>query len=108
MSKENWVYALNEDDIEEGDKKALLLQKEKVALIKKNGNLYAMSNKCVHMECPLTRGTLDDFIIICPCHDWRFDIRTGEFLDAKELKIPIFKVKVSNNEIYVNLGGELT
>lgn len=103
MLNENWVFALNEDEIVDGDKKPLLVNDEKIALIKKENKIYALSNKCPHMECPLSRGKLNDYIIICPCHDWEFDIRTGEFLASKEIKVPIFETKIEDKKIYVNM-----
>ncbi|WP_239451373.1 Rieske (2Fe-2S) protein [Methanosarcina horonobensis] len=33
------------------------------------------------MECPLDKGRLEEFMLICPCHGRRFDIRTGECLN---------------------------
>ena len=58
------------------------------------------------MECPLSKGELEGYVIKCPCHDWRFDIRSGEFLDAKELKIPVYELKVSDGNIYLKMVGE--
>ncbi|HML26952.1 MAG TPA: hypothetical protein PKC27_09730 [Methanomethylovorans sp.] len=42
----------------------------------------------------------------CPCHDWRFDIRSGEFLDARELKISVYELKVFDGKIYLKMEGE--
>ncbi|MCC7575710.1 MAG: Rieske (2Fe-2S) protein [Methanomethylovorans sp.] len=106
MSEVTWVYALKETELADGEKKALLISGQKIALIKKGNELFAISNKCVHMECPLSKGELENYVIKCPCHDWRFDIRSGEFLDAKELKVPVYELKVSDGNIYLKMEGE--
>lgn len=106
MSEEKWVYALNETELTDGEKKALVIDGQKIALIKKGNELFAISNKCVHMECPLSKGELEDYVIKCPCHDWRFDVRTGEFLDAKELKIPVYELNVHDGKIFLKMEGE--
>ena len=41
----------------------------------------------------------------CPCHDWRFDVRSGEFLDAPELRIATFATKVEDGKVLVELKG---
>lgn len=106
MNKENmWIFAIKEDELADGDKKALLLEGNKVLLLRKAGAFFAISNKCPHMECPLSKGTLDDHVIKCPCHDWRFDIRSGEFLDAKEIRVPVYETKVMEGSVFVNLVG---
>jgi 3-phenylpropionate/trans-cinnamate dioxygenase ferredoxin subunit len=55
------------------------------------------------MECPLSKGDLEGYVIKCPCHDWRFDIRSGEFLDAKEITVHAYETKVDDGKVYVNL-----
>lgn len=102
---EGWIYVLEEAELADGEKKALVLDGQKIALIKKSNELFAISNKCIHMECPLSKGELEDYVIKCPCHDWRFDIRTGEFLNATELRIPVYEVKVSDGKLYLKMEG---
>ncbi len=74
-----------------------------VMLVKKLGTVYAVSNKCAHMGCTLSRGTLWGFTVQCPCHEWSFDIRTGEFITAGEIKLPVYETKVEDNKIYVKI-----
>lgn len=59
------------------------------------------------MECPLSKGNLDQYVITCPCHDWRFDVRTGEFLDAKEIKVATYETKVTDGNVFVNIIAEV-
>ena len=106
MNKESaWILAIRENEIAEGDKKALLLEGNKVLLLRKDGVLFAMSNECPHMECALSKGSLEGYVLKCPCHDWRFDIRSGEFLDAKEIKVPIYETRITEGNIFVNMEG---
>lgn len=74
-----------------------------VMLVKKAGNIYAMSNKCAHMGCTLSRGTLAGFIVRCPCHEWDFDLRTGVFVTTEEISIPVYESKVDNNQIFIKI-----
>lgn len=106
MSEGNWVYVLETAELADGEKKALVVDGQRIALIKKGNELFAISNKCVHMECPLSKGELEGYIIKCPCHDWRFDIRSGEFLDARELKVAVYELQVSDGKIYLKIKGE--
>ncbi len=74
-----------------------------VVLIKKADGLYALRNRCYHMSCPLGGGKLQDYVIQCPCHDWRYDIGTGVFADAEELKIETYETKVEGGKVYVRI-----
>jgi 3-phenylpropionate/trans-cinnamate dioxygenase ferredoxin subunit len=56
------------------------------------------------MACPLISGTLSGHTLACSCHDWRFDIRTGRFLDAAELGLAVYPTKSEEGKLFVSLG----
>jgi 3-phenylpropionate/trans-cinnamate dioxygenase ferredoxin subunit len=56
------------------------------------------------MGCPIFMGRLEGHTISCPCHDWRFDVRTGKFIDAPELGLRVYPVKSEAGKLFVNLG----
>lgn len=60
------------------------------------------------MACPLSAGRLDGFTIACSCHDWRFDVRTGRFLDAPELGLAVYPTKLDAGKVFVSLDGKET
>ena len=51
-----------------------------------------------------TTAELAAGVITCPCHDWRFDVRTGEFLDAPEVRLAVYPVRSENGKLFINLG----
>lgn len=74
-----------------------------VLLVRRGDGVFALENRCSHMGCPLTAGRLDGDTLQCPCHDWRFDIRTGRFLDAPELGLKIYAVEIREGKVFVRL-----
>ena len=44
------------------------------------GQAYAFQDTCTHQQCSLSEGFLDEWAVICPCHQSVFDVRTGEVL----------------------------
>jgi 3-phenylpropionate/trans-cinnamate dioxygenase ferredoxin subunit len=48
-------------------------------------------------------GTLSGHILTCACHDWRFNVKTGEFIDAVELKLKVYGAKAENGRLFVCL-----
>jgi len=105
MNNSSWVLAIEEDKLIEDSMHVAFPKGISIILIKKEGKIYAVSNKCAHMACPLSGGTLVDHTLTCPCHDWKYDIRTGEFLHAKEIKIPIYQWKLDKGKIFVKIEG---
>ena len=48
-----------------------------ILLVNLDRKFYALSDRCAHMNAPLSMGTLDGSVVICPLHFSRFDVRTG-------------------------------
>jgi 3-phenylpropionate/trans-cinnamate dioxygenase ferredoxin subunit len=74
-----------------------------VVIARVDGTLYAVSGKCAHMACPLFTGNLYGFTLTCRCHDWRYDIRTGRFIDAPELGLAVYPVKAEAGKLFISL-----
>jgi 3-phenylpropionate/trans-cinnamate dioxygenase ferredoxin subunit len=100
----NWTYVLDDAELLEGHMTAAYPLGINVILARVSDTIYAISGKCAHTACPLFIGKLDGYIITCPCHDWRFDVRTGKFLDATELRLEVYPTKSETGKVYVNLN----
>lgn len=99
-----WVSVIEDAKLKDNSVRLVFPKGIGLLLIRKAGSqVYAISNKCAHMGCPLKGGFLDGYIMQCPCHEWRFDIRSGEFLDAPEIKIAVYKWKAENGNIFVEI-----
>ena len=104
----SWVFVIEENKLRENTVNLVFLKGLSILLIKSAGQIYTLSNKCAHMGCGLVGGTLKDHTLQCSCHDWKYDIRTGEFLDAKEIRIPTYQWRLENGRIFINIeeGGQ--
>jgi nitrite reductase/ring-hydroxylating ferredoxin subunit len=100
-----WVPTIDESKVRDGAYVAVFPKGLGVLLARLDGDLVAVANKCAHMGCPLEGGKLEGGILTCPCHDWRFDLRSGAFLDAPELGLTTFAVKVEEGKVLVDVGG---
>ena len=67
---------------DDGEVVAFDVDGETVAVASVDGQLYAFSDTCTHMQCSLSGGELEGRSIVCPCHLGTFDIATGEVLDG--------------------------
>jgi len=74
MENSEWNCVLDEKDLIEGKMKLVRVQGTPVLLIKQQGQFFAIDNRCPHLGCGLSGGSLDGFWVVCPCHDWRFDL----------------------------------
>ena len=101
--KDEWIFAAEDSDLKEGSMMPVYPLGVHILLARVDGLVYALSGKCIHMSCPLYTGTLNGNILTCPCHDWSYDIKTGEFLYAAELNLKDYRLKSENGKLFVML-----
>jgi 3-phenylpropionate/trans-cinnamate dioxygenase ferredoxin subunit len=68
------------------------------------GTYFAIGNRCTHMSCMLSDGTLKGENVTCACHGSIFDVKTGNVVKGPARKPePVFQVKVEGDQILVNV-----
>jgi nitrite reductase/ring-hydroxylating ferredoxin subunit len=70
--------SLKKDDLQEGKLVSVDVNGKSIILTGIKGKLYAMDSVCSHEGGPLEEGTLEDYTLICPWHQGKFDIRTAK------------------------------
>jgi nitrite reductase/ring-hydroxylating ferredoxin subunit len=98
-----WVPTLDESELHEDTMHLVFPKGVSIILIKKDGHLYALRNRCAHMSCTLAGGRLNGYTLQCPCHEWKYDITTGEFLEAREITLPTYRCKSEDGKVLVEL-----
>lgn len=79
----------------------------RLALLRRQGEVFAFSDHCTHEEASLAEGFLDGYAVECPRHGSSFDVRTGKVLSLPaERDLPIYPVQVREGEVWVGLPSD--
>lgn len=70
-----------------------------IALFKIDGKVFALDNRCPHMEGPLGEGEVKGDVVTCPWHGWDFCIPTGECLNMPGIDATTLAVAVEGDEV---------
>ena len=78
-----------------------------VAIVRTNGEIYAIYDVCSHLEVPLSEGDVEGTTIECWLHGSRFDLTTGlpTGLPATQ-PVPVYPIKIDGDDVYVALAKE--
>ena len=99
---EDFVKVAETKDIQASQMMVVEVNGEKVCLSNVKGKYYAIGNVCTHMGGPLAEGKLEEYIVQCPWHGSRFDIRSGEVVTPPAMRPePTYGVRVENNSILI-------
>jgi nitrite reductase/ring-hydroxylating ferredoxin subunit len=104
---EGYAPVIDEKELQEGKMKAIRAEGKPVLFIKQNGKIYVIDDRCPHMGCKFSGGNLDGDVVICPCHEWRFNLETGEYEEDRDYVLISYPFKVVDGKIWVKLEEDL-
>src|SRR5215210_5439639 len=99
---EDFVKVANTKDIQPSQMKEVEVNGENICVVNVEGKYYAIGSICTHEGGPLADGSLEGYVVECPWHNSKFDVRTGDVTSppANEPE-PIYEVKVDGSEILI-------
>jgi len=109
-------------EFKDGDRRIVFLGETEIGVFRANGQFYAYSNYCLHQGGPacegLTIARVEERIMpdktsrglyfsdvelhfVCPWHGYEYDMRTGECVADRSLKLKRYQVVEKEDGVYV-------
>jgi nitrite reductase/ring-hydroxylating ferredoxin subunit len=108
-------------DLKDGDRRIVVDGKKEIGVFCQGGAYYAYSNYCVHAGGPACEGLLinkvvdiiapdktyqgqtfaDEMHFACPWHGYEYDLKTGECVGDRRLKLRKFDVVRRGEDVFV-------
>ena len=75
-----------------------------IVVIHWNGAFSAFCNECLHQEMPIHAGYLaPDGFLLCPFHNWCYQVTTGECLTVPGAALEQFPVQVQEERVWIGV-----
>jgi nitrite reductase/ring-hydroxylating ferredoxin subunit len=114
-------FVAKASDMQDGDRRIVVSGKHEIGVFFKDGAYYAYSNYCVHAGGPACEGLLinrvvdligadrtyqgqtfsDEMHFACPWHGYEYDLKTGECVGDRRLKLRKFNVVRRGDDVFV-------
>lgn len=101
---DGWHLVCRLDEIPQGGVRTQVVGGENVILSRQGAVVSCFQNACAHLGLEIGGGAIDEGIITCPWHGFRYDLATGECLTAPEVQLQPHMVKVVGNRVEVRLA----
>ena len=100
---DDWVpTGVGESDLEEGRPRCVMVDDRPVMLLRADGRVHAMADRCNHRSGSLHEGEVGDGTITCPLHGSRFRLEDGSVEQGPATYVqPVFETRVSGGTIEV-------
>jgi len=97
-----WVRAVAVDDITEGGAKSFAYLDKRIALFRTARGVYACDNRCPHQGYALVRGDVNDGVLTCAWHNWKFELGSGVCTFGGE-NIRTYPVQIRDGQVFVDI-----
>jgi nitrite reductase/ring-hydroxylating ferredoxin subunit len=98
---DQWTAVLGEDGLEEGKLTGAQADGVTVLLVRQQGRLYGLIDRCSHRGCPLHEGELKDDAVVCPCHGSTFRLDGSIVKGPATSPQPALQVRVESGKVEV-------
>jgi nitrite reductase/ring-hydroxylating ferredoxin subunit len=81
---DNSVIVTHLDDLPEGSMKMVKVDGHRVCVVRTSTGVHALDHACPHEGYGLTQGNLDDDLLTCAWHNWKFRVTDGACVLGEE------------------------
>jgi nitrite reductase/ring-hydroxylating ferredoxin subunit len=117
---EKFVAKLSE--LKDGDRRIVFVGDNEIGVFRHDGEIYAYSNFCLHQGGPACEGLTiakveerlrpdktsmglffseDEMHFVCPWHGMEYDMKTGECVSDRKMKLKKYKTVQKGEDLYV-------
>jgi nitrite reductase (NADH) small subunit len=96
----DWVPVTAVRELQRRKKSLVQVGDESIALFMVGERVFALRDVCIHEQRSLSKGAILRGRVVCPGHQWQFDLETG-WVEEQERCQPTYDVKVKDGTVYV-------
>ena len=97
-----WIEAFTVKELSRKRRMKLETEHGDIAVFWDDGCPRAMANICVHSERELVKGQIFDGRVVCPGHQWAFDVESG-YCKERDRYQPIHETRIEDDAVHVRI-----
>lgn len=98
---ETWIDAGGVDELRKAQKTVVEARDGPIAVFWADDHAVALADTCIHKGRELHLGVILNGCIVCPGHQWSFDLDTG-WCKVRERFQPTYAVRIDDDRVLVN------
>jgi len=97
-------------DIPENEGRSFPLDGTVIGLFHSGGEYFAISDFCPHQGASLSGGYVEDGMVMCPWHAWKFRLNDGAWADAPQspVRCASYPIRITGSTIEVGIPERST
>ena len=99
-----WVALARVDEIPNGGILPLEVEGLKLILVRKDNIIKGYRNSCMHLAMPLDTGEVENGVLTCLHHGFKYRLETGECLTSPGMFLEAYPVKRSGEKVLIKVA----
>ena len=100
------IRVCSREDVPLGEGRAVQVGGRRVAVFRTEEGWFALDAACPHLGGPLADGIVASRTVICPLHERRFDLATGQERSNGSYCAAVHRVEVRGEDVYLEAARE--
>jgi len=101
----NWIEVCKLDEIPPSQARTVQAGDNMIAVFRlTDDRVKAVENRCPHKQGPLAEGIISGDDILCPLHNWRISLDSGEVAAPDEGCVKTYPVKVEDGQVFLSIS----
>lgn len=103
-AESNWVDVGSTAEVAKRRKVVIEIGDQQIFVLAHDGDFFALQNICIHRQREISKGVVLNGRIVCPGHQWAFDLRTG-WESVKQECQPTYRVRIEDDVVQVDAAS---
>ncbi len=100
---QQWIDVADVGDLDDNTASVVCLRsEERIALVRHDGSISAVSNVCAHQGGPLGEGRVIDGCLTCPWHGYQYRPADGQSPPPYTERLATYAVRIEGTRVMVN------
>ncbi len=97
-------------ELSEGGCRVVSVRGQQLAVFRVDGQIVAIDAQCPHEGGPLQDGMIEQGCIVCPWHNYKFDLASGRCQTEPDLKVNRYPTSILDGVVWVdaNVSGVIS
>lgn len=102
----HWIPVARIQDLPQREGRVVLYEDREIAIFNLGTRVLAVENRCPHKAGPLADGIVSGTTIMCPLHAWKFNLESGEGVNALSAAncIETFRTRMQGDIVLVEVA----
>lgn len=93
------------EDVPEGQSRMFVIDETTICVVRLGNEYFAMNNTCPHAGASLAHGYMENDVIHCRIHHWRFCVKSGKYLDEDKpaMNVKTYPIQLVGDQLQIRL-----